>query len=180
MASAVMFWSSALSRRLHNVFIVLLDISQSSCSWLEGLRSRIEALDPQICSLLLDFHWALPGWDKRAARSDVTLPQLKSWCDYHLKNHCQAAETKLPCMSPTPPPPCPLLRTALHFSSLSLSLFLSLCIFLVFFFERPCWARFTLLWYHAQRSQTNHSHFPGSFPHCVSHSFCRRGIVSPT
>lgn len=30
----------------------------------------------------------------------------------------------------------------------------------------------------AQQSQTNHSHFPGSFLHCVSHSFHRQGFVS--
>lgn len=30
----------------------------------------------------------------------------------------------------------------------------------------------------AQQSQTNHSHFPGSFLHCVSHSFYRQGFVS--
>lgn len=30
----------------------------------------------------------------------------------------------------------------------------------------------------AQQSQTNHSHFPGSFLLCVSHSFYRQGFVS--
>lgn len=30
----------------------------------------------------------------------------------------------------------------------------------------------------AQQSQTNHSHFPGSLLHCVSHSFFRQGFVS--
>lgn len=153
MSSAVMLWS--MSELLFNASSVLLHISQSSCSWLEVLQSCSEALDPQTPSLLLDFHRGLPGRDKLAARSDVTLPRLRSWCDYHPRNHCQTVETKLPCMFPR----------LLPASSSSLR-------------ECSCWARFTLLWYHAQWSQTNHSHFPGSFPRCVSHSFSRRGIVS--
>lgn len=44
--------------------------------------------------------------------------------------------------------------------------------------ERSCRARFTLLGYHAHWSQTNRSHFPGSFPHCGSHSFTRHAIVA--
>lgn len=59
-----------------------------------------------------------------------------------------------------------------------LSLSLSLAVSSSSLCERSCWARFTLLWYHAQWSQTNHSHFPGSFPHCVSHSFSGHGVVS--
>lgn len=65
---------------------------------------------------------------------------------------------------------CFLASLSLYLSP-SLRLSSSLC-------ERSCWARFTLLWYHAQWSQTNHSHFPGSFPHCVSHSFSGHGVVS--
>lgn len=44
--------------------------------------------------------------------------------------------------------------------------------------ERSCRARFTLLGHHAHWSQTNRSHFPGSFPHCGSHSFTRHAIVA--
>lgn len=166
-----------LSGLLFSAFSVLLDISQSSCSWVEGLYSSSEALDPQSHSWLLDFHWGLPGWDQLAARCDVTLPQLQSWCDYHLRNHCQTVETKLPCLFPRL---LSLYLSLMNSASLisALSPSLSHCPFLV-----SPWvfllSQVTLLWYHAQWSQTNHSHFPGSFPHCVSHSFSRHGTVSP-
>lgn len=88
MASAVVF----------NTCSALLDIPQCSCSWSERFCWCRGALDPQTRSLPLDFHWGLPGWDQPAARCDVTPPQLQSWCDYHPRNHCQAVETKLPCL----------------------------------------------------------------------------------
>lgn len=149
MLSAVTSWS--ISNKLFGLLGAALDMLQSSPFMMRGSVMLQRTLGPT--DSLLYFHRGLPSRDKLAAHSDVTVLQLQSWCDYHRRNHCQTAETKLPCLFPWP------------LSSSSLG-------------ERSCWARFTLLWYHAQWSHTNHSHFSGSFPHCVTQSFSRHGIVS--
>lgn len=94
----------------------------------------------------LDYHWGLPGREKLACHSDDTVPQPQSSCPCHLRNHCQNV------IRTTDYRACPLFTVP----SSSLS-------------ERPLCGRFTPLWYHAQWSQTNHSHFPESFPHWVIH-----------
>lgn len=134
---------------------------------------RAELWTHRLTRALLDFHWCLPGrgsargspWCHSASAPRLMwLPSQKSLSD------CGDQIAMLvPSASPSA---TPMNSPSLHISlfpslppslSLSLAVLVSLWVFLL--------SQVTLLWYHAQWSQTNHSHFPGSFLHCVSHLF---------
>lgn len=124
------------------------------------IKGSARALDPQTPAPLFDFHRGLHGWDKLAVMSlclgykvdvitilEITVrlqrPNYRACPRPHLFLSLSGMFWR-PLLSPHTPPP------------------LSLCLSL----RLPCsgGARFILLWYHAHWSQTNHSHFPGSFP----------------